>query len=56
METLLKIFLTTGAIYYTLEIGRHIFTIYIAWQMNQHDKYCEDCEEQALINEIRNKK
>lgn len=55
METLLKIFLLTGAIYYTLEIGRHLFTIYIAIQMNRHDKYCEDYEEQELIREIRNK-
>jgi hypothetical protein len=49
------LFLFTGTIFFTLESGRHLFTIYMAREISRHEKFCEDCNEQQVINEIRKK-
>jgi hypothetical protein len=49
------LFFILGTIWFGLEIGRHLFTIYMAVQIDRHDRNCIDCQEQEIIREIRNK-
>jgi len=49
------LFLFTATIFFTLEVGRHLFAIYMARAINKHEMECIDCQEQELIREIRKK-
>ncbi len=49
------LFFTLGAIWFAFEILEHVFKILLAIQIERHDRNCEDCAEQDLIREIRNK-
>lgn len=49
------LFFTLGAIWFAFEILEHVLKIYFAIQLEIHDRRCEDCAEQDLIREIRNK-
>jgi hypothetical protein len=48
-------FLFTGTVFFILESGRHLFTIYMAREISKHEMECEECQEQERIREIRRK-
>ena len=50
-----NIFLALGSLYFAFNIYDHLIALYIAHKLSEHDKYCEDCAEQELINGIRKK-
>jgi hypothetical protein len=54
MDIMVRLFILLGVIYFALEIHLHIKGLLLIYEARKHDRVCEDCGQQELIDEIRN--
>jgi hypothetical protein len=48
-----NVFYTFGVIPFGFYIFEHVYLLYTAYEIRQHDKYCEDCADDLMAETFK---
>jgi len=48
-----NVFYTFGVVAFGFYIFEHVYAIYTAYEIRQHDKYCEDCADELMAETFK---